>query len=230
MGSKRRLAKHILPLILKDRKPGQYYIEPFCGGCNVIEHVDNPRIANDSHYYLIKCLEALANGWEPPQNIGEKDYTFCKDNYPYMYTHYDPLIGYIGFQLSFGAKWFGGYHRGEHRGDRDLQSYNESMKQAPKLKGIEFYNIDYRELKIPDRSIVYCDPPYQNTTQYKSSDFNHEEFWNWCREISKVNQVFILEYSAPNDFICIWEKEHSYMMEHSRPKQKRIEKLFIYGK
>lgn len=32
MGSKSRIAKYILPIILKDRKDGQYYVEPFCGG------------------------------------------------------------------------------------------------------------------------------------------------------------------------------------------------------
>lgn len=29
MGSKSRIAKHILPIILKNRKDGQYYVEPF---------------------------------------------------------------------------------------------------------------------------------------------------------------------------------------------------------
>ena len=29
MGSKGRLAKHILPIVLEGRKPNQYYVEPF---------------------------------------------------------------------------------------------------------------------------------------------------------------------------------------------------------
>ncbi len=37
MGSKARIAKHILPIILKDRKDGQWYVEPFVGGANLIE-------------------------------------------------------------------------------------------------------------------------------------------------------------------------------------------------
>ena len=52
MGSKNRHAKEILPFVLMDRKEGQYYVEPFCGGCNIIDKVDNPRIANDIHYSL----------------------------------------------------------------------------------------------------------------------------------------------------------------------------------
>lgn len=39
MGSKWRIAKHILPIILEGRNDGQYYVEPFCGGCNMIDKV-----------------------------------------------------------------------------------------------------------------------------------------------------------------------------------------------
>ena len=39
MGSKARHAKELLPIILKDRKEGQWYVEPFVGGCNMIDKV-----------------------------------------------------------------------------------------------------------------------------------------------------------------------------------------------
>ena len=39
-GSKRRIAKDILPIILRDRKNGQFYVEPFVGG--VIPYVELP--------------------------------------------------------------------------------------------------------------------------------------------------------------------------------------------
>ena len=32
LGSKNKIAKYILPIILKDRTEGQYYVEPFMGG------------------------------------------------------------------------------------------------------------------------------------------------------------------------------------------------------
>lgn len=62
MGSKRRIAKYILPIILKDRKPGQWYVEPFAGGMNSICEVDGNRIANDYHYYLIEMWKAIEGG------------------------------------------------------------------------------------------------------------------------------------------------------------------------
>ena len=59
MGSKWRIAKHILPIILEGRKDGQYYVEPFCGGCNIIDKVPGNRIANDGNPYLIALCVLL---------------------------------------------------------------------------------------------------------------------------------------------------------------------------
>ena len=53
MGSKNRIANEILPIILKDRTENQWYVEPFCGGCNLIDKVDGNRIANDKNKYII---------------------------------------------------------------------------------------------------------------------------------------------------------------------------------
>ena len=44
MGSKQRIAKHILPIILASRETNQTYVEPFCGGCNSIDKVQNPAL------------------------------------------------------------------------------------------------------------------------------------------------------------------------------------------
>ena len=52
VGSKNRLSKDILPLILKNRKPGQWYVEPFVGGANLIDKVDGNRINNISINFL----------------------------------------------------------------------------------------------------------------------------------------------------------------------------------
>lgn len=66
MGSKNRIAKHILPIILQDRKDGQWYVEPFVGGANMIDKVEGNRIGNDIHSYLIALHKAIQLGWKPP--------------------------------------------------------------------------------------------------------------------------------------------------------------------
>ena len=67
MGSKRRIWKYIAPIILKNREEKQYYVEPFCGGCNSICQVDGLRIAADINPYLIAMWKDLLHGEKYPE-------------------------------------------------------------------------------------------------------------------------------------------------------------------
>ena len=224
-GSKNRFAKEILPIILKNRKPNQFYVEPFVGAFNLIQWVDGNRIANDSNEYLIELFKAIQQGYEPPQLVSEELYNNIKNN---QQLFDKSTVGFVGFACSFGSKWFGGYARGKNsKGNQRnyaLESYRNIMKQKPLIQDISIYNLDYRKLVIPRGSIIYCDPPYFNTTKYKDS-IDSVEFWDWCREMSKENTIFISEYSAPEDFICVWEKKVNENLSINNS-GKRIEKLF----
>lgn len=68
------------------------------------------------------------------------------------------------------------------------------------LEQLEICSKSYNEVEIPKDAIIYCDPPYQGTAEYKEGAFNHKEFWNWVREISKSHKIYISEYNAPEDF------------------------------
>ena len=70
---------------------------------------------------------------------------------------------------------------------------------------MDFYSKSYNEIEIPKDAIIYCDPPYAGTAEYKEGGFNHKEFWDWVRKISKTNKVYISEYTAPCDFKTILE-------------------------
>lgn len=74
MGSKRRIAKYILPIILENRTEGQWYVETFCGGCNSINKVDGNRIASDNNKYLIALYKALQEGWQPKEYYTKEEY------------------------------------------------------------------------------------------------------------------------------------------------------------
>jgi DNA adenine methylase len=71
MGSKNRIAKHILPIMLAERKPDQWWVEPFVGGANMIDKVVGNRMGNDSHEFLIALLVALRDGYTPPTYISK---------------------------------------------------------------------------------------------------------------------------------------------------------------
>lgn len=67
---------------------------------------------------------------------------------------------------------------------------------------------DYRDVYVPDDSVLYLDPPYKGTRDYEEQgDFDYEAFYNWC-EKQKV-PVFISSYDMPADrFRCIEEYSH----------------------
>ena len=225
MGSKNRIAKEIIPIILRDRKKGQWYVEPFCGGCNMIDKVDGNRIASDINHCLIELFKKLQDGWIPPQKITEEEYSDMKTN-PQNYPEH--LLGYVGFQLSFGAMWFSSYRR-DKTGLRDYskEAFNNVIKQVKDIVGIEFFCDSYKNLEYPDNSIIYCDIPYKDTIKYSAVDsFNHEDFWDWCRAmVVKGHTIFISEYQAPKDFKCVWAKE----LQNGLGKTKNMERLFKHS-
>ena len=212
MGSKSRIAKEILPIILKDRKPEQWYIEPFAGGMNAICDVQGNRIANDIHYHLIQMWRELVGGWIP-KKITKEEYSEVRTDQS-KYPAY--FVGWVGFNCSYSGKWFGGFaddypeSRRNKKGilpNYQMEAINNIPKQVEKLKGVIFQDKPYYELELPPNSIVYCDPPYEGTTKY-ANDFDHNLFWNWVRNISKQGHtVFVSEYNAPDDFECVWQKE-----------------------
>ena len=233
MGSKARFAKEMLPIILKGRTIDQYYVEPFCGGMNMICEVKGKRIANDIHFYLIQMWRELVMGWIP-KKITKEEYSEIKSNQS-KYPSY--LVGWVGFNCSYSGKWFGGF-AGETKTkigtirDYQTEAINNVAKQVVKMKGVIFNNKPYYDVHLPPNSIVYCDPPYEGTTGYKDG-FNHTEFWEWCRKKSKENHsIFISEYNAPEDFECVWEKEAKSSLSANGKiggNKISIEKLFKYA-
>ena len=157
--------------------------------------------------YLIALLEAVQNGQELPEYITKDEYIAVKtnkDNYPDWY------VGFVGFICSFRAKFFGGYS-GYYTTKTGIQRnyikecINNILKQN--LDGIKLVCSSYDALDIPANSIIYCDPPYNDTTKYKDS-FDSDAFWQWCRDKAKEGHtVYVSEYNAPEDFKCIWEKQ-----------------------
>ena len=235
VGSKNRLSKELCPIIqsyINENTRG--YLEPFVGGANIIDKIDcKKKIGLDIHEELIELLNALQNGWIPPKEVSEQEYRDImknKNDYPKY------LVGYVGFQLSYGAKWFGGYRR-DSTGKRNyaIEAYNNVVKQIDKLSGITFRCMNF--LDIPKDKVknylIYCDPPYRGTTEYKTTKFPYDEFYQWCRDMSKDNTVLISEYWMPEDFTCIWSKEHKTMLNSNKQAgdmgKIRIERLYTYN-
>lgn len=246
MGSKSRIAKHIVPIIQRyiDETNCKYYLEPFVCGANVIDKIKcNTKIGSDKNRYLIALLQrAQAN--EPLfTSVSKELYDAARTafNNGDDTKFFDWEMGNIGFLASYNGRWFdGGYAKSGYEktknGERFRDYYREArdnlLAQAPNLKDIKFSCKDYtyyNEVNLKG-FVIYVDPPYQNTKQYaNATNFDYDEFWQTMRDWSKYNIVLISEESAPDDFECIWEQEVSRSIKAS-DKSKSTEKLFIYNK
>lgn len=234
MGSKRRIWKYISPIILSNRKKNQLYVEPFYGGCNSLCQVNGRRLAADINPYLISMLKSLINNNSQFYPISKDLYDKVRHDYRNNdLSHYNEAeIGWVGFMASYNGRFFdGGYSgNGVKEKNGNVRNYIDEnikniLKQIEYLRDVDFRCCSYDNLDIPKGSIVYCDPPYRNTTKYDNLNFDYEYFYYWAEQLAKAgNKVFISEYWMPPFFEEIWSMEIKCNINVD--KNKRIEKLF----
>lgn len=236
MGSKSRIAKDIVPIIhqrIKDYNI-KTYIEPFSGGCNVIDKVIcDKKIASDKHKYLIALMKNLEKLDTLPNLVSKEHYSDVRDCFNNNSNEYeDWYIGAIGFLSSYNGRFFdGGYSGVVHtKSGVDRNYYDEALRnlkeQSRNLKDIKFECCDYTDYTDYEDCLFYLDPPYQGVKQYGvSKNFDYECFWNWCREMSEKNVVLISEHNAPSDFECIWSAPIKRTIDNNK-RVNAVEKLF----
>lgn len=237
VGSKNRLSKELAPIIqsyITNDTVG--YLEPFVGGANMIDKIEcKKKVGCDIHRQLIALLQfAQENVDQIPDRILEDEYKQVQQNKEKFPDWY---VGLVGFCASFGAKYFGGYarnSRNDNSGEWSAGAIRNLKKQVPNLHNIEFRNIKFQDLPLDKirGCVIYCDIPYRGTTKYKTEKFPYEEFYSWIKSASVYNTVLISEYSMPDEFTCIWQREVKTMINSNKAvgdsKNNRIEKLFTY--
>ena len=226
MGGKSRISKQISEILNSAINKDTLFVSLFCGSCAIESKVRaDVKILNDKHPYLIAMWQALQNGWMPPDVVTKEEYYRVKANM----DENPALAGFVGFGCSFGGKWWGGYAKDKRGDDYCGQAKRGLLKDLVGIQSATFTCLDYRDVEIPDGAVVYCDPPYVNTTGYTVGQFDTNEFWNYMRQLSKRCDVYISEESAPNDFECIWSKEKVRTLEKSdNVGRVKVEKLFKY--
>jgi DNA adenine methylase len=234
MGSKNRIVKNIIPIILKHRKTDQWFVDLFCGGCSVVQNVDGKRIANDKNKYLIAMWQGLQQDRIRPHIISKELYSKARTEYNNgtNIEFDDFMIGWIGWMGSYNGRFFDGGYSGHNVGSTQRNYIDEQIRntelQIKQLMDVKFFSKDYSEFDFKEPCLIYCDIPYKDTKQYATSkDFDYDKFFEWCRVMSKNGHtVFISEYQAPSDFLCVWEKELTNSMNQTKT-YKPIERLFI---
>lgn len=230
MGSKNRIAKHILPIMLEvaDSEGISNWVETMVGGANVIDKVPNrfKRVGYDYNEHTIKALIDIRDNPELlPESVTEQEYKDMKGNPP------ESITSWVRFVCSFGGKFEAGYARetGSDATTFSGRGVRNALKQSPNLQGVEFIHSCYSDVDC-DNSLIYIDPPYKSSTGYATGGFDHDALFDWCRKMKdKGNVIFLSEYEAPNDFECVWQGEIKTNFASSRKKatHNAVEKLFI---
>ena len=227
-GGKQRIGKHLAPVIyneatyIQDEEGFKIkgYCEPFCGMLGVYQHI--PEMfggelkykAGDQNKSLIMMWQATQKGWKPPTTKSKKEYEDLRYN-----KKSSAIKGFIGHVATFRGIYFGHYYTG-FTNSKVKYSSKKVSDIGTKLKNVTFSSGLYTQFSNLKNYIIYCDPPYENTAQRYYDDeinmlkFDSDQFWNWCRKMSKNNIVFVSSYNAPKDFEKIWQhnQEKLYIM------------------
>lgn len=104
------------------------------------------------------------------------------------------------------------------------------MKQAKAIGMATVHQGSFADLEPLPGDVIYCDPPYEGTTEYKDGDFPHEQFWKIAQRWAESGaKVFVSEYNAPVGWEAIWEKPlRSGVSVKAAERHVALEKLFVW--
>lgn len=98
IGSKNRIAKEIIPIVIKNTTEDTIFVDLFCGGCNLTDKLHfKTIIANDYNKYLIALFKRLVENKLEFIRISKEEYQSVKYN---KSNYEDWFVGYVGLIIS----------------------------------------------------------------------------------------------------------------------------------
>lgn len=189
------------------------YCEPFCGMLGVyspmLKEIQKrglkwSLLAGDNNASVIAMWKAVKKGWTPPVSSSSVLYERLKKS-----KGASPEKGYVGHLHAFRGKYFVG--KWVKRTKNALRLNRERVLSIGKqIKRVKFSAGSYTQYSKLETYIIYCDPPYEQSSQYKSAEgesfrFDNERFLEWAKEMGKKNIVLVSEYkSLP--YPVLWSK------------------------
>ena len=109
----------------------------------------------------------------------------------------------------------------------------QQLERVQRLERLEATNLDYTAFSDIENSILYLDPPYENTVLkgYSVNEFNSQSFYDWAYNMSKKNIVLISSYEISDSrFECVYEFKNARSTLQGGINNNRTEKLFMVKK
>ena len=221
-GSKNKIAEDIIEML----PPGHRFVDLFAGGCAMTHAAYltgkySKFLCNDK--YPVIGQEVFRQACTGEFNKPEYQRTISYDEFRRDRFNSGWLISVWGWNCSVGylSKEIDKLIK-----DKDIKTIQDMadelnirypLQRLTRLKNltgqidisrVEFTAMDYRDYIWQEGDVVYCDPPYssyQPSNPYSHFGFDINKFWEWVR--TRDYPVYVSEYSAPDDFVSIFDKK-----------------------
>ena len=216
-----------LPKLFMDCVHGKYTVE------------NHPEWISREDFHRLKADDAyIALVWSFGNN--GKDYLYGRNIEEMKHAYYKLVYdGDVKALEPFGYKVKLSPHNGIY--ERYLDYQRQIKVQTPsvqleivtrqneieRLQSLQSLQSDYRNVTIPKNALIYCDPPYNQTNCGKYDGFDSERFYAWAEE---QTNIFISEYSMPDNFIPIAYTEKSILSAANGNSHKAKEYIFTNRK
>lgn len=209
LGGKASIAPELARAVLRHTTGRALLLEPFCGAASVTSFLA-PHFARveaaDTNPDLCLMLEAVRDGWRPPEHVSREEYYSLKFAAP------SALRGFVGFGCSFGGDWFHGYATANTKHGSMALSASRSLSRKRAIGGgwsnVKFYCRPYWQTPVGPGAVLYCDPPYAGLWRPGGARkvFDSSAFWEWASRAASVGaEVLVSEQSAPQGWECLAE-------------------------
>lgn len=208
----------IIPIIQSYLTPQtEHYIEPFCGGANIISRIQHhSRIGSDIMPETIALLKYARDGGDFDFDLSSSAYKKAKIN---ILELDDLSKGIYGRICTRSNRYWGGYATRSEI----VQNAANLLDQAASLKSLKLKCCDYLSIlpgTVKD-SLILVNPPlrlgdaytdyfkayswaYPDNYLHCANMLKYNDLIEWCIDIGKTNTVLMLETFPYSD--TKWEK------------------------
>ena len=109
----------------------------------------------------------------------------------------------------------------------------QQLERLQRLGRPEATNLDYKAFSDIENSILYLDPPYENTVLkgYSIDSFDSQSFYDWAFKMANKNIVLISSYEISDErFECVYEFKKARSTLQGGTNNSKTEKLFMVKK
>ena len=140
-------------------------------------------------------------------------------------TKHDVFNGYKQTDTYKNAKR--PYDKGKCERNKVLQQLGR-LQQLERLERLESTNLNYENFSDVKNSILYLDPPYEDTNNGYKFEFDSSKFYDWTYKMAENNIVLISSYDISDErFEEVYSFDKARSTLQSGCHKSKCEKLFM---